>query len=63
MASVNHYIFGTIIEVDIRLRIIYIESFAGEKSLAVLLLRQPRLPIQSPRQTQLAPQHRSFATL
>ena len=35
MASDNRYVFGTIVEVDIRLRIIYIESFAGEQSLAV----------------------------
>ena len=35
MASDDRYIFGTIVEVDIRLRIIYIESFAGEKALAV----------------------------
>ncbi|KAK0512887.1 hypothetical protein JMJ35_004904 [Cladonia borealis] len=35
IASINRYILGKIIEVDIRLRIIYIESFDGEKSLAV----------------------------
>ena len=35
MTSYDRYIFGTIVEVDSRLRIIYIESFAGEKAVAV----------------------------
>ena len=32
MASINHHILGKMIEVDMRLRIIYVESFADELS-------------------------------
>ena len=35
IVEVNPYVFGTIIEVDARLRIVYIESFAGEKAVAI----------------------------
>ena len=35
MTSDDRYIFSTIIEVDSKLRIIYIESFTGEKAVAV----------------------------
>ena len=35
MVEVNPYVFGTIIEVDARLRVVYIKSFAGEKAVAI----------------------------